>query len=29
VDSRPGEGSIFWFRLPLATHGSMDEEAVV
>ncbi len=29
VDSRPGEGSIFWFRLPLATHGSMDEEAMV
>jgi len=29
VDSRPGEGSTFWFRLPLATHGSIDEEVVV
>ena len=29
VDSLPGEGSTFWFRLPLATHGSIDEEVVV
>ncbi len=29
VDSRPGEGSTFWFRLPLVTHGSIDEEVVV
>jgi len=29
VDSRPGEGSTFWFRLPLAMHGSMDGEATV
>jgi PAS domain S-box-containing protein len=29
VDSRPGEGSTFWFTLRLAKHGSMDEETVV
>jgi len=29
VDSRPGEGSTFWFTLPLARHGSRDEGTVV
>ena len=29
VDSRPGEGSTFWFSLPLARYGSMDEETMV
>jgi signal transduction histidine kinase/PAS domain-containing protein len=28
VDSRPGEGSTFWFSLPLARHGRMDEETM-